>query len=313
MPRRQIAAALFPTLLAATLHLSAQTNAAPVSPAPAPVDHGSFFVQHDLVFGKGGDRDLHADLAWPKNAAALTPAVIHIHGGGWAGGDKRWDGGLAGFAQKGYFAASIEYRLDEVAKWPAQIQDCKCAVRWLRANAAKYNVDPNHIGVIGESAGGHLVACLGTMAGLKEYEGDGGWPGVSSAVQAVVDFYGPTDFFEVGKYSPQAILISQGLFGCSYEENPALWKSASPLAYVAAGDPPVLMVHGDADRLVPLAQSQVFAEALTKAGVPNQLLVIHNGGHGLGPVVKSEKIDPGWDVIGKTERDFFAKNLGGPL
>jgi acetyl esterase/lipase len=307
MIRPAFALLLLNFLLLGASVLSAQTNAP--SASPAPVTKGGVTFQNGVVYGKGGTTDLLADIAWPNKATAPTPAVIHIHGGGWAGGDRRWQGPLGGFAQHGYFAASIEYRMDWQAKWPAQIQDCKCAVRWLRANAAKYNVDPNRIGVIGESAGGHLVACLGTMANEKEYEGDGGWPGVSSAVQAVVDFYGPTDLTRADIYTSKAIQISQGLFGMPYAQNPALWKSASPVYYVAAGDPPVLMVHGDVDPLVPLAQSQVFADALTKAGVPNQLLVIHNGGHGLGPMVKGEKITPGWDVITKTFTDFFDKNL----
>jgi acetyl esterase/lipase len=288
---------------------SAQTNAAPAAPAPqGPVTRGNVTFQNDVVYGKGGPVDLLADIAWPKDATGPLPAIIHIHGGGWIGGNRRWPGGLAQFAQHGYFAASIEYRLDNVAKWPAQIQDCKCAVRWLRANAAKYNVDPNRIGIIGESAGGHLVACLDTMAGEKDYEGDGGWPGVSSAVQAVVDFYGPTDFVTPQIYTDEAKRLTMGLFGVPREQDLALWKSASPVFSVAAGDPPVLMVHGDADSLVPLAQSQVFAAALTKAGVPNQLLVIHNGRHGLG-ALPPLKIDPGWSVINQTVLDFFAKNL----
>src|SRR5580693_4221442 len=194
-------ACLFTTLLAA-LNLSAQTN-----PLLATNLSGNIFVQHFVVFGKGGNSDLHADIAWPKDVTGPLPAIIHIHGGGWVGGTYH-GGGIERLAQEGYFAATIEYRLDNVAKWPAQIQDCKCAVRWLRANAAKYNVDPNRIGVIGESAGGHLVACLDTMDGVKDYEGDGGWTGVSSAVQAVVDYYGPTDFITPDIYSEQAKILT---------------------------------------------------------------------------------------------------------
>lgn len=276
-------------------------------PAPAFIK-GNVEVQRDIVFGKGGTRDLHADLAIPRDAKGPTPALIHIHGGGWIGGGYHW-GTLGYYAQQGYFIASIEYRLDYVAKWPAQIEDCKCAVRWLRANAAKYNIDPGRIGVIGESAGGHLVACLDTMDGDTSLEGDGGWPGVSSAVQAVVDFYGPTDFITPQIYSEEAKRLTMGLFGVPRDQDPALWKSGSPLFHVKAGDPPVLMVHGDADHLVPLAQSQVFADALTKAGVPNQLLVIHNGGHGF-PALPGMQIDPGWPVINQTVLDFFAKYLG---
>ncbi len=309
-------AACLVCLLASAFPVSAQTNTPAAAPAPAkspaptaPTLSGSIYIQHDVVYGKGGNVDLLADIAWPKVAKGPLPAIIHIHGGGWTGGNRFWDGGLQHFAKSGYFAATIEYRLDKVAKWPAQIQDCKCAVRWLRANAAKYNVDPNRIGVMGESAGGHLVACLGTMAGEKEFEGDGGWPGVSSAVQAVVDFYGPTDFVTPDIYSEQAKFLTLGLFGVPRDQNPALWKSGSPVFYVAAGDPPMLMVHGDADQLVPIAQSQVFAAALTKAGVPNQLIVVHNGGHGLG-ALPGTKTDPtGGPVIKQNVLDFFAKNL----
>ena len=120
----------------------------------------------DVVFGKGGDRDLHAEIAYPKNATGPLPAVIYIHGGGWVGGSYK-QAPILELAKAGYFAASIEYRLSNVAKWPAQIQDCKLGVRWLRTNAAKYNVDPNRIGAWGASAGGHL-GCLPGNDGGRE-------------------------------------------------------------------------------------------------------------------------------------------------
>jgi acetyl esterase/lipase len=300
MNRDSLAGLFVAALLLTTAGLTAQTNAPPLT-------SGDLVIQNDIVFGKGGAIDLHADIAYPKNAAGPLPAIIHIHGGGWIGGSYH-DGNMARFAQAGYFVATIEYRLSNVAKWPAQIQDCKCAVRWLRANAAKYNVDPNRIGVVGESAGGHLVACLGTMANVPQYEGDGGWPGVSSAVQAVVVKYGPTDFVDGEKFNPDTLKVVEGLFGVPHDKNPALWKSGSPVCYVAAGDPPVLILHGDADNVVPLQQAQVFAAALTKAGVPNQLIVVHNGGHGLGPLPGTQ-IDPSRPVINQAVLDFFAKNL----
>lgn len=267
-------------------------------------------VLHDVVIGKGGDRDLHAEIDYPADAHTPLPAVIFIHGGGWISGSYK-DSPILRLAQQGYFAASVEYRLSSEAKWPAQIQDCKLGVRWLRANAAKYGVNPNRIGAWGKSAGGHLVACLGTMADVKEDEGTGGYPGVSSAVQAVVDFYGPTDFYHPGNYSAQAIHLTEGLFGSPYDQNPALWKSGSPLAYVKAGDPPVLMVHGDADDLVPLAQSTVFAAALTAAGVPNQLVVVKNAGHGFAHKPSAD-VEPGREEVQKIVADFLAKYLQAP-
>ena len=302
-----------PVSLPAQTHAD-ETNSAPAiapaaAPASPPVPEG-LELDNDVVFGKGGTQDLHAEIAYPENAAKPMPAIIYIHGGGWIGGSYKHTA-LLKIAKAGYFGASIEYRLSNVAKWPAQIQDCKLAVRWLRANAAKYNIDPNRIGAWGDSAGGHLVACLGTMADVKDYEGDGGYPGVSSAVQAVVDFYGPTDFTRPDIYSPTAIKLTEGLFGVPYEQNPALWKSGSPFFYVKAGDPPMLLVHGDADTLVPLAQSTVFDEALTKAGVPHELLVVKNGGHGFKPM-PGTKIDPGWPDIDKAVFAFFDKYLKAP-
>ena len=282
------------------------TNSAPVYP-PTPL--GIVFL-HDVVFGKGGEHDLHAEIAYPKDASVPLPAVIYIHGGGWIGGSYK-QSPILHLAQAGYFAASIEYRLDDVAKWPAQIEDCKLGVRWLRANANRYHVDPNRIGVWGASAGGHLVACLGTMADVREYEEDGGYPGVSSAVQAVVDFYGPTDFVTPGTYTPQAIQLTEGLFGVPHDQNPDLWKSGSPVFYVKAGDPPMLLVHGDSDTLVPLTQSIVFDAALTKAGVPHQFLVVKNAGHGFGAKPGST-IDPSRAEIDKAVLAFFQKYLKTP-
>jgi acetyl esterase/lipase len=279
-------------------------------PPTPPVVLGDLIVQRDVVYGRGGAQDLHADLAYPRNAPGPLPAIIHIHGGGWIGGTYH-DAAILQRARDGYFAASIEYRLSNIAKWPAQIQDCKCAVRWLRANAARYHIDPNRIGVIGESAGGHLVACLGTMAGRPELEGRGGYPGVSSAVQAVVDFYGPTDLSTPAIYSDEAKRLTLGLFGVPRDQAPALWQSASPARYAQAGDPPMLLIHGDADTLVPLAQSTLFAAALAQAGVPHQLLIVKNGLHGLAPLPGTQ-IDPSGAVISQTVRDFFAKYLKTP-
>jgi acetyl esterase/lipase len=276
---------------------------------PAPPPPREIVVLHDVVTGQGGGRDLHAEVAYPKDMTTPMPAVIFIHGGGWISGNQR-QAPVPSLARAGFFVASIEYRLSSEAKWPAQIEDCKLGVRWLRANAAKYNVDPNRIGAWGSSAGGHLVACLGTMADEKEYEGNGGYPGVSSAVQAVVDFYGPTDFTNLSPtvYSPVAVSLTKGLFGVAYAQNPALWKSGSPVAYVKAGDPPMLLVHGDSDGLVPVAQSLVFDAALTKAGVPHQLVIVKNGDHGFKPR-PGTTIDPSNAQINAITMTFLAKYL----
>jgi acetyl esterase/lipase len=308
------------TLLAPAIANAQTTNALtpppwtppPVKPFPNP-PAGVTLLQ-DVVIGQGGGADLHAQIAFPTGATGPLPAVIYIHGGGWRGGSYR-NTQIYPLARAGYFAASIEYRLSTEARWPAQIEDCKLAVRWLRANAAQYHVDPNRIGAWGDSAGGHLVACLATMADVKEDEGTGGYPGVSSAVQAVVDFYGPTDLIKADndpvKNSPAALGMVQQLLGATYEQNPALYKSASPVAFVKAGDPPVLIVQGDADDLVLPLQSILFDQALTKAGVPHQLLIVKDAGHML-HAVPGKTIDPARPVVDQTVFAFLGKYLAKP-
>jgi len=295
---------------AARVSISGTGPVPPAATASQPAGPKGIVQLHDVVTGKGGEVDLHAEIAYPANAPAPLPAIIWIHGGGWFKGGYKGSPAFR-LVGSGYFVASIEYRFSQAAKWPAQIQDCKLAVRWLRANAAKYNVDPNRIGVWGSSAGGHLVTCLGTMADMKEYEGDGGYPGVSSAVQAVVDFFGPTDFTHAEIYSAPAIKMTEGLFGVPCEKAPGLWKSGSPLFHVKAGDPPMLLVHGDADDLVPIAQSKVFDEALTKAGVPHELLVVKNAGHDFKPA-PGAAINPSAREIEKAVLAFFDKYLKKP-
>ncbi|MCE0496331.1 MAG: alpha/beta hydrolase [Methylacidiphilales bacterium] len=291
--------------------LPAQTPAPATNAAPAvyPPTTPGLVLLHDVVIGKGGDHDLHADICYPQNFSGTLTAVIYIHGGGWkAGSYKNYR--IVQLARAGFFAASIEYRLSTVAKWPAQIQDCKLGVRWLRANAAQYHVDPDHIGVWGESAGGHLVACLGTMGDVPEDEGDGGYPGVSSDVQAVADFFGPTDFTSLtaANANPYVTSVLELLFGVPHDQNPDLWKSGSPLLYVKAGDPPMLIAHGDSDRVVPLVQSTVFDAALTQAGVPHQFIIVKNGDHGFKPL-PGTTTDPSNDEINQATYAFFAKYL----
>jgi len=287
----------------------AWTKQLPPAPDRAPAASGKITGPEEIVIGKGGDQDLHAEFAYPNNSTKPLPAIIYVHGGGWARGGYK-GAPLVRMAVDGYFAASIEYRFSNVAKWPAQLEDCKLAVRWLRANAAKYNVDPDRIGVFGASAGGHLVDCLATMDEPK-YEGTGGYPGVSSAVQAVVDFYGPTDFTRPEIYSPAALKLTEGLFGVPCATNPALWKSGSPLYSVKPGTPPTLLVHGEEDHLVPPAQSTEYADALEKARVPHQVLMVRNAGHDFAPATPGTTIDPSVPEIQKAVMAFFDKYLKG--
>jgi acetyl esterase/lipase len=284
--------------------VSAQTNATAPTTASTPSNIQQI---NDYVFTKVDGHDLHADIAFPKDSPKPLPAIIYVHGGGWAGGGYP-QGCVMTAAQHGYFCASIEYRLSGVAKWPAQIQDCETAVRWLRANAPKFNVDPNRIGVWGDSAGGHLVTCLGTMADVKEFQGDG-FPGVSSKVQAVVDYYGPTHLVDHATLNDNVDGLLVRLFGGTRADMPDVYKNASPYFHVKPTDPPMLIVQGDCDGTVPLVQSTLFADALTEAGVPNQLIIVKNGDHGFGPGPGKTKVDPNGGEIQDAVFAFFDKQL----
>lgn len=284
--------------------------------AAAPADP-NVVVERDVVVGTGGGRPMHIDLAYPKNPPKEPmPAILYIHGGGWSKGDHH--GNAAKYLVKdGYFTASIEYRLSGEAQWPAQIEDCKLAVRWLRANAAKYHVNPDKIGVWGSSAGGHLAACLGTMGDEKTLEGNGGHEGVSSKVQAVVNFYGPADFTtgaggvltppgRLADYDPPNLIA---VFGGGFKEKGDIWRQASPVLYAKAGQPPFLICHGDKDAAVPLSQGQSLEAALKKAGVPVELVVCKGGGHGFKAVKDGPEPVPSRDEINGIVKAFFEKTL----
>ncbi|MCC9658653.1 alpha/beta hydrolase fold domain-containing protein [Rhodopirellula halodulae] len=245
-------------------------------------------VLRNVVFGQGGGRDLTMHIVLPeKPRSEPSPLMVWIHGGGWMGGTK--DGGvnqLARWVANGYVGATIEYRLTGEAPFPAQIEDCKCAIRFLRAHADEYGIDSERIGVAGSSAGGHLVALLGTSGDVKEFEGTGGWQDQSSTVQAVVDLYGPTDFeafvtepgYEAHNRdgSPESKLLGGG----EVLPNQAGIKKVNPITYIDANDPPFLIIHGTADPVVPMNQSQKLHAALETANVPSKLHLIRGAKHG---------------------------------
>lgn len=221
----------------------------------------------DVEYGQGSGRPLMLDLYSPIKQTKPAPGLIFIHGGAWKGGNKDMYRPYAvRYAQRGYVVVSISYRLSKEAPFPAAVEDAKCAVRWMRANADKYKVDPNHICVLGGSAGGHLATMVGYSCDQKDLEGSGGWPGISSRVQAVVDIYGPCDL-TIPKLR-DADSVRQFLAGKTFDEAPELYKKASPLFYLSKDDPPTLILHGTLDSLVPIAQSDALAERLKQTGVP---------------------------------------------
>ncbi len=234
----------------------------------------------DIVYAQYGDRALHLDLYLPKQGNNL-PAVVWVHGGGWSGGDKgRFRRQAAIMAGHGFAAACIEYRLSGEAAFPAAIWDVKASVRWLRANARKYRINPDKIGAAGGSAGAHLVALLGVTPNVAEFEGPGGNPGVSSRVQAVVAIYPPTDFIPAAKNNPTAQNGISRFLGCTYADNPDLWAKASPVTYVSKDAPPFFFLHGDQDKLVDYHQSLEMADKLKAAGAKPDVFIAKGAGHG---------------------------------
>jgi len=243
----------------------------------------------DLPYAGTDNPKQRLDLYLPRKPASdkPLPVIAFIHGGGWKSGDKRGAGGLlAGFAQSGNYAtASIGYRLTGEAGWPAQIHDCKAAIRWLRANAATYNLDPDRIGVMGTSAGGHLVAMLGTSGDVAELEGSlGEHCDQSSRVKCVVDQFGPTDFAaiftEIGWARDRPDGAVALLLGGPVSERRDAALAASPITYISKDDPPFMCVHGTDDALVPFSQSELLDKALAGVEVECVLLKVDGGGHG---------------------------------
>jgi acetyl esterase/lipase len=252
----------------------------------------------DLEYVQNGHERNRLDLYLPERTSGPLPVLAWFHGGGWERGDKTASPAIA-LATHGFAVASINYRFSQHAIFPAQIHDCKAAIRWLRANAGKYGLDADHIGAWGASAGGHLVALLGTTAGVKDLEGQGGNEAQSSRVQAVVDWYGPTDFLTVGAKDTRTHLL-----GGDPQANPDKAAKASPMAYVSKDAAPFLIMHGDKDSTVPIAQSELFAQSLKRAGADAAFVVVKGAGHG-SPLFKSPENM-------KLVEDFYNKHLTKP-
>jgi acetyl esterase/lipase len=238
-------------------------------------------VDNDVVFTKAGDTELRLDLAMPQDGDGPFPAVLCLHGGGWVGGDRtQMAQTIRVLAGRGYVAVSPSYRLAPKDHFPAPVEDCKAAVRWLRANAKKYKIDPDRLGAVGYSAGGHLACLLGVTDKADDLEGSGGNPDESSRVQAVVSFFGPTDLSKRwwAKEVETANLVP--LLGGTLEEKPATYKQASPAAYVNKNAAAFLFFHGTEDKTVPLSQSQALADKLKEAGASARLVALEGEGHG---------------------------------
>jgi acetyl esterase/lipase len=330
-----IAVTLF-GLAAASLSANTPVEAAPVAPPdqPAPVlnapnDTGACLYGYhvieckDIRFGtvwtSVGWHDLYMNIYLPTYHPGPDALLIYIPGGGWVtGGRENCPGELV--ANQGYAMACIEYRHSDQALFPAQIQDVKLAVRWLHANANAYGIDPARFGAWGDSAGGHLAALLGTSGGVPGLEGaDEGYAAYSSRVQAVVDWFGLTDFTQVEPAFEQQIswpipdqfyqdygqrpwyvytVATTLLLGGPVSEHLDLAHQANPIAWIDPADPPFFIMHGEIDTIVPVAQSQILADALAANRVPVTLVrdswrwhsPSDPGGDGYGPVTLEQAL-----------------------
>lgn len=262
------------------------------------ISYGFARVERDVEYNRTGDTALLMDMYFPGKSEAPVPAVVYIHGGGWYSGDKTGETGkyfIPGLVARGYLVAAINYRLAPCCRFPAQIEDVKAAVRFLRTNAVVYGIDPEHIGVWGDSAGGHLAALLGVTCGRE---------GNADSVQAVADMYGPADLTAYYKNdnSPHIEHVF-GVSDCFCETI----IQASPLTHVSSDAPPFLIIHGDKDEVVSPGQSQALYDRLASAGVPARLVVVRNAGHLFSPI--GGPISPDREEIADLMADFFDEYL----
>jgi acetyl esterase/lipase len=238
-------------------------------------------VIRDLTFGTGGGKDLKLDLAQPTGDGPF-PAVFCLHAGGWVAGDRhQMEQTIRTLAARGYVALTPDYRLAPENPFPAAIEDCKAAVRWLRANAGRFKVDPNRIGAVGFASGGHLACLLGVTEKSDGLEGTGGNADVSSRVQAVVSFFGPTDLARTDWDADAKEKNLVPLLGGKLEDRPAEYRKASPQTYARKGAPPFLFIHGSEDKIVSPSHSKDMAEKLTLAGGSARVVMLDGEGHGI--------------------------------
>lgn len=272
-------------------------------------------MELDVPYIENGDEAQKLDIYYPeKPGDKPLPLIVHIHGGGWIGG-SRFPCPVVSMTSKGYVVASIGYRFSQKAKFPAQIQDCQAAIRWLRGNAGKYNIDVNHVGAVGGSAGGHLSALVGTAGGKKAFPVIGEFREQSDAVQCVCDIFGPSNFTSVMKQAQEDKNVRNifkfntpsdpysSLIGAALDREKERTDAVSPIHYVSEDTPPMLILHGTHDTLVPYAQSEELAAALKAKNVPVWFQTLPGSGHG-GPAFSK----PG---IVALMQNFFDRHLQG--
>lgn len=280
-------------------------------------DSPRMIAENDIVYGTGGGRDLLLDILRPDGPLDPSrPLVIWVHGGGWHSGERA-PAPNEPLARAGFVTASISYRLSDEAIFPAQIHDVKAAIRFLRANAPRWGIDPSRVGIWGHSAGGHLAALAAVTPNLPELEGDGGNPGVDTSIQAAVPLSPPTDFL-VDWFAESAFATHEGalesvskLFGGLDLGDPAsagLARMASPVHHASGDDAPILIVHGTQDDVVPVEQGRALVHGMQDRGTDISLLELPHDDHRLQSIFGEEYSfeAPAMQEI----LDFFERMLG---
>ncbi len=233
-------------------------------------------VERDVPYGADAGTALLLDVYRPRNGAGERPAVLAVHGGGWRTGDKRSMAGRAGeLARAGFVVFAPDYRLADAGRpgFPRQERELATAVRYIREHATAYGVDPQRLGAVGSSAGGHLVSLLATTGTGPCTEG--------TRMAAVVSWSGPLDLTAVGRSRDARLTpMVDAYAGCTYDVCPATWRDASPVAHVSADDPPMLLFNS-VDELVPVAETRAMGAALSRAGVPHELVEIPGHRHAM--------------------------------
>lgn len=303
---RRVALAVSTLLLAASAVLPQDRDRTRSLP-PGVVKHA------DLIYASINGRDLRLDVYAPTKSEHPIPVIVWVHGGGWRNGSKAGIGRSLPILSKGYGLVSVEYRLSGEARFPAAIADVKAAIRWVRANAATYGFDPARIGAWGSSAGGHLVALLGTAHEVAAWDAiHEENTGVSSRPDAVCNWFGPTDFLRMNDFpsridhdapdSPESKFI-----GGPIQENQQTARRANPITYVTRDDPPMLHMHGELDQAVPFNQSELLHAALEEAGVESTLYMVRSADHGFRNMVGDSP-----ETLIARVAEFFAHTIGKP-
>ena len=269
-----------------------------------------FHVVSDIPYCTGGGKQLLMDVFVPHHPVRNpTPSVLWLHGGGWERGDKNGSSGARLLAGEGFVTANIFYRLSGDSPFPANIEDSKCAIRYLRANAPKYGIDPARIGIAGASAGGHLAMLVATAQEDAGLEGTGGWSKTSSRVQAVASWYGPSDFMvgetEFEHHTGRAVIK---LFRGTREEKPSGYRLTSPITHVNSGDPPLLLVHGEQDVIVPFDQALRMKRAYESRKLTVEFIPVRNAGHDFSQV-GDQPVSPSVGEVHRRTVLFFKRYL----